>query len=187
MNSHDTENSDMDSEMELEEEDYDQDFLDAAGNVIDRSASTSKTPSVAPTENSEEYISRAGSQVSLQTVFKNLFNVKAKQASMDGNHTGNHLHHSQGVGAADPAAFRRPHSVLSANIGISATGAKATEVDNIVVRTDVVATCSESHPSFPLYLTGHNPTLGYPCVTLWQFGQPKELNNYTGTNTKVTK
>ncbi|KFH65977.1 hypothetical protein MVEG_08079 [Podila verticillata NRRL 6337] len=187
MNSHDTENSDMDSEMELEEEDYDQDFLDAAGNVIDRSASTSKTPSVAPTENSEEYISRAGSQVSLQTVFKNLFNAKAKQATMDGSHTGNHLHHSQGVGAADPAAFRRPHSVLSANNGISSAGAKSTEVDNIVVRTDVVATCSESHPIFPLYLTGHNPTLGYPCVTLWQFGQPKELNNYTGTNTKVTK
>ncbi|KAG0030111.1 regulator of (H+)-ATPase in vacuolar membrane [Podila clonocystis] len=186
MSSHDTENSDMDSEMELEEEDDDQDFLDAAGNVIDRSASTSKTPSVAPTENSEESISRAGSQVSLQTVFKNLFNAKAKQASMDGSHTGNYHHVSQSVGAADPA-FRRSQSVLSASSGASAAGAKSTEVDNIVVRTDVVATCSESHPSFPLYLTGHNPTLGYPCVTLWQFGQPKELNNYTGTNTKVTK
>ncbi|KAG0029994.1 regulator of (H+)-ATPase in vacuolar membrane [Podila clonocystis] len=186
MNSHDTENSDMDSEMELEEEDDDQDFLDAAGNVIDRSASTSKTPSVAPTENSEESISRAGSQVSLQTVFKNLFNAKAKQASMDGSYTGNYHHLSQSVGAADPA-FRRSQSVFSASSGVSAAGAKSTEVDNIVVRTDVVATCSESHPSFPLYLTGHNPTLGYPCVTLWQFGQPKELNNYTGTNTKVTK
>ncbi|KAF9322115.1 regulator of (H+)-ATPase in vacuolar membrane [Podila horticola] len=185
MNSHDTENSDIDSEMELEEEDDDQDFLDAAGNIIDRSASTSKTPSVAPTENSEENVSRAGSQVSLQTVFKNLFNAKTKQASMDGNHIGNQ-HHFQGVGAADPA-FRRPQSVFSASSGTSAAGAKSTEVDNIVVRTDVVATCSESHPSFPLYLTGHNPTLGYPCVTLWQFGQPKELNNYTGTNAKVTK
>lgn len=173
----------MDSEMELEEEDYDQDFLDSAGNVIDRSASTSKTPSVAPTENSEENVGRAGSQVSLQTVFKNLFNAKAKQVSMDGNHH----HHSQGVGAADLAAFRRSQSVLLANNGILSAGAKSTEVDNIVVRTDVVATCSESHPIFPLYLTGHNPTLGYPCVTLWQFGQPKELNNYTGTNTKVTK
>ncbi|KAF9293929.1 regulator of (H+)-ATPase in vacuolar membrane [Mortierella antarctica] len=185
MTSHDTENSDMDSEMELEEEDDDLDFLDAAGNVIDRSTSTSKTPSVAATENSEENISRAGSQVSLQTVFKNLFNAKAKQASMDGSHTGHH-HHSQGVGAPDPA-FRRSQSVFSASSGASAAGAKSTEVDNIVVRTDVVATCSESHPSFPLYLTGHNPTLGYPCVTLWQFGQPKELNNYTGTNAKVTK
>ncbi|KAF9336485.1 regulator of (H+)-ATPase in vacuolar membrane [Podila minutissima] len=185
MNSHDTENSDMDSEMELEEEDDDLDFLDAAGNVIDRSTSTSKTSSVAATENSEENISRAGSQVSLQTVFKNLFNAKAKQASMDGSHTSHH-HHSQGVGAPDPA-FRRSQSVFSAGSGASAAGAKSTEVDNIVVRTDVVATCSESHPSFPLYLTGHNPTLGYPCVTLWQFGQPKELNNYTGTNTKVTK
>lgn len=185
MTSHDTENSDMDSEMELEEEDDDLDFLDAAGNVIDRSTSTSKTPSVAATENSEENISRAGSQVSLQTVFKNLFNAKAKQASMDGSHTGHH-HHSQGVGAPDPA-FRRSQSVFSASSGASAAGAKSTEVDNIVVRTDVVATCSESHPSFPLYLTGHNPTLGYPCVTLWQFGQSKELNNYTGTNAKVTK
>ncbi|KAG0089757.1 regulator of (H+)-ATPase in vacuolar membrane, partial [Podila epicladia] len=185
MNSHDTENSDMDSEMELEEDDDDHDFLDAAGNVIDRSAGTSKTPSVAATENSEENISRAGSQVSLQTVFKNLFNAKAKQASMDGSHTSHH-HHAQGVGTADPA-FRRSQSVFSASSAASAAGAKSTEVDNIVIRADVVATCSESHPSFPLYLTGHNPTLGYPCVTLWQFGQPKELNNYTGTNAKVTK
>ncbi|KAG0341180.1 regulator of (H+)-ATPase in vacuolar membrane [Podila humilis] len=180
MNPHDAEHSDMDSEMDLEEEeDDDHDFLDAEGNVIDRSANTSKTPSVAPTENSEE-ISR-GSQVSLQTVFKNIFTAKAKLSSLDGNH----VHHPHGMGASDPALRRSQSYGLAPSASLA--GSKPTEVDNIVVRTDVVATCSENHPSFPLYLTGHNPTLGYPCVTLWQFGQSKDLNNYTGTNNKITK
>ncbi|KAI8603070.1 RAVE protein 1 C terminal-domain-containing protein [Dissophora ornata] len=66
--------SDMESEMDLDEEDVDLDdgdFLDAQGNIVDRFKT--KPPSVVATESSEENAGRAGSQVSLQNVFKNLF------------------------------------------------------------------------------------------------------------------
>ncbi|KAF9206869.1 regulator of (H+)-ATPase in vacuolar membrane [Haplosporangium sp. Z 27] len=178
MNASDAYQSDMDSEMELEEEDVDideGDFLDAQGNVIDRSVNTSKTPSVIATESSEDNISHSGSHVSLQSVFKNLFTKGGKHG---------HDHHVGLAHAVTDANLRRSQGLPPANMN---PGTKPGEVDNIVVRTDVVATCSESHPIFPLYLTGHNPALEYPCVTLWQFGQPKELNTYSGTTSKVTR
>ncbi|KAF9354925.1 regulator of (H+)-ATPase in vacuolar membrane [Mortierella sp. AD094] len=182
MSSSDAYQSDMDSEMDLDEEDVDideGDFLDAQGNVIDRSVSTSKAPSVVATESSEDNVSRAGSVVNLQSVFKNIFTKGSK-------HPGHP--HDQGLAhAVTDANLRRSQGLPPVNMHPGATGAKPGEVDNIVVRTDVVATCSESHPIFPLYLTGHNPALEYPCVSLWQFGQPKELNTYSGTTSKVTK
>ncbi|KAF9438201.1 regulator of (H+)-ATPase in vacuolar membrane [Entomortierella beljakovae] len=180
MNNTDAYQSDMDSEMDMDDEDADDtDFLDAQGNIIDKSVSTSKTPSVVATESSEENVSRAGNQVSLQSVFKNLFTKGGKTSGHPHDHTHGLAH------AVTDANLRRSQGLPPANMHPS--GAKPGEVDNIVVRTDVVATCSESHPVFPLYLTGHNPALEYPCVTLWQFGQPNELNNYSGTNTRVTK
>ncbi|KAF9963358.1 regulator of (H+)-ATPase in vacuolar membrane [Modicella reniformis] len=172
LNASDTNLSDMDSEMDLDEEDADLDDID----FINRSVSTSKAPSVVTTENSEENISRTGSHVSLQNVFKNLFAKSQK-------HPGHpYDQHSSLAHAVTDANLRRAQGLPT-----TATGVKSNEVGNIVVRADIVATCSESHPSFPLYLTGHNPVLDSPCVTLWQFGQAKELNNYTGTNTKVTR
>ncbi|KAF9420312.1 regulator of (H+)-ATPase in vacuolar membrane [Podila epigama] len=208
MNSNEGDQSDMDSDMDLEQEDDDLDFLDAAGNVIDRSASTSKTPSVIATEASEESLSRAGSQVSLQAVFKNLFTAKAKQGPHDSHHQHQHQHashlhrHSGGAqhnhsqvslsgmtNALSDSNLRRSQSVLNGVMPAPSTAGSngSTEVDNIVVRANVIATCSESHPSFPLYLTGHDPTADHPCVVLWQFGQPRELNTYTGATSKVTK
>ncbi|KAI7828679.1 RAVE protein 1 C terminal-domain-containing protein [Gamsiella multidivaricata] len=183
MNTSDANQSDMESEMDLDEEDVEVDegdFLDAQGNVIDRSVSTSKAPSVVATESSEENISRVGSQVSLQNVFKNLFNKGHRHAgyAYDPHHGG--LAH-----AVTDANLRRSQGLPPLNMSGTTPGAKGNEVDNIVVRADVIATCSDSHPSFPLYLTGHNPVLDYPCVTLWQFGQPKGLNSYTGTTSKV--
>ncbi|KAG0303627.1 regulator of (H+)-ATPase in vacuolar membrane [Dissophora globulifera] len=187
--------SDMDSEMDLDEEDVDDgDFLDAQGNIIDHSASTSRAPSIIATESSEETASRTGSQVNLQNVLKNFFSkgnnsrhsgqpydpLQLQHGGLAHAVTDANLRRSQGL---PPAAGQ--HGAISAVT--SAAGAKSTEVDNIVVRTDILATCSESHPSFPLYLTGHNPALDYPCVSLWQFGQSKELNHYTGTSAKVTR
>ncbi|KAI1317690.1 regulator of (H+)-ATPase in vacuolar membrane [Mortierella claussenii] len=199
MNASDANHSDMDSEMDLDEEDVDMDqleegdFLDAQGNVIDRpSRSNSKAPSVVATESSaEDNGSRTGSQVSLQHVFKNLF-AKGKHPPHSGHH---HPHdplhpHPHGLAhAVTDANLRRAQGLAPLNSAAGGGGGvkSSSEVDNIVVRTDVVATCTESHPSFPLYLTGHNPALEYPCVTLWQFGQPKELNNYSGTTAKVTR
>jgi hypothetical protein len=177
----------MDSEIELDDEDMDDtDFLDAQGNVIDRSVNTSKTPSVVATESSEENISRVGSQVSLQNVFKNLF--AANKGNRNVTDPLSHAHqHNLGQAVTD-ANLRRSQGLSPANMtALSAAAGRSTEPDNLVARTDVIATCSESHPSFPLYLTGHNPALGYPCVNLWQFGQTRELNNYTGTSAKVTK
>ncbi|KAF9585501.1 regulator of (H+)-ATPase in vacuolar membrane [Lunasporangiospora selenospora] len=183
----DAEHSDMDSDMDLDDEE-DGDFLDAAGNIIEPSSSTSKAPSFVATESSaEEHPARAGSHVSLQSVFKNLFSHKGANKSntqlQDPAHS-QHFGHGQQL---DPNLKR---SQVLGGHGHSVNGQntpKSNEVDNIVVRTDVIATCSECHPIFPLYLTGHNPSLSYPCVTLWQFGQPKELNNYTGTSAKITK
>ncbi|KAF9350624.1 regulator of (H+)-ATPase in vacuolar membrane, partial [Mortierella sp. NVP85] len=175
----DTFQGDVDSEMDLDEEDRDPDegsIFDAQGNVIIRSVNTSKTPSVVATESSEENVSRTDSHVSLQSVFRNLFSKNQKNSGYPYDHHSNLAH------AVADANLRRAQGLQPAVPGV-----KSNEVDNIVVRADILATCSESHPSFPLYLTGHNPSLGYPCVTLWQFGQSKELNNYTGTNSKVTR
>ncbi|KAF9114391.1 regulator of (H+)-ATPase in vacuolar membrane [Mortierella sp. AM989] len=182
MNSSDAYQSDMDSEMDLDEEYTEEgDFLDAQGNVIDRSVNTSKAPSVVATESSEENVSRTGSHVSLHNVFKNLF-------TKGGKNPGNpHEHHAGLAHAVTDANLRRSQGLPPSSIHPGITGSKPGEADNIVVRTDVVATCSESHPIFPLYLTGHNPALEYPCVSLWQFGQPKELNIYSGTSAKVTR
>ncbi|KAG0001476.1 regulator of (H+)-ATPase in vacuolar membrane [Entomortierella chlamydospora] len=184
MGNSDAYQSDMDSEMDLDEEDVDideGDFLDAQGNVIDRSVSTSKAPSVVATESSEDNVSHSGSVVNLQSVFKNLF-------TKGGKHPGHpHDHYTGLAHAVTDANLRRSQGLPPLNMQAGTSGAKPGEVDNIVVRTDVVATCSESHPIFPLYLTGHNPVLEYPCVTLWQYGQPKELNTYSGTSSKVIK
>jgi len=177
----------MDSEIELDDEDVDEgDFLDAQGNIIDRSVNTSKAPSVVATEGSEENISRVGSHVSLQSVFKNLFAAKgSRNVTPDPTHP--HLHQSLGQSVTD-ANLRRSQGLGHTHMAaISNPGKAAIEPDNLVLRPDILATCSESHPSFPLYITGHNPALGYPCVNLWQYGQPRELNNYTGTSAKVTK
>ncbi|KAF9931631.1 regulator of (H+)-ATPase in vacuolar membrane [Linnemannia zychae] len=177
----DAEHSDMDSEMDFDDEEIDEgDFLDAEGNVIDRAGETSTAPSVAGSNDGN--LNRTGSHTSLHTVFKNLFGGKSSKQHENGHHsqhglaqavTDSNLRRSQGLAPGDPVA------------GVS--GVKFGEVDDIVVRANILATCSESHPSFPLYLTGHNPALDYPCVTLWQFGQPRELNNYSGTNAKITK
>ncbi|KAF9106062.1 hypothetical protein BGX29_010629 [Mortierella sp. GBA35] len=182
LNMPDAEHSDMDSEMDFEDEEVDEgDFLDAQGNVIDRTGGTSNAPSMA--ESTDSNISRAGSQASLQTVFKNLFSGKAK------HHEGAHHHHHHGLAhTVTDSNLRRSQGLAPGDTVTGVAGTKtSSEVDNIVVRSDVVATCSESHPSFPLYLTGHNPALDYPCVTLWQFGQPRELNNYAGTSAKLTR
>ncbi|KAG0315086.1 regulator of (H+)-ATPase in vacuolar membrane [Linnemannia gamsii] len=182
LNSTDVDHSDMESEMDFDDEEVDEgDFLDAQGNVIDRTGDTSTAPSVV--ESTESNVSRAGSQASLQNVFKNLFSGKgAKQ------HDGAHPHHHHGLAhAVTDSNLRRSQGLAPGDPVVGVAGVKQGEVDNIVVRTDVIATCSESHPSFPLYLTGHNPAFGYPCVTLWQFGQPRELNNYGGTSAKVTR
>ncbi|KAG0330063.1 regulator of (H+)-ATPase in vacuolar membrane [Dissophora globulifera] len=187
--------SDMDSEMDLDEEDVDDgDFLDAQGNIIDHSASTSRAPSIIATESSEETASRTGSEVNLQNVLKNFFSKGNNSRHSGQPYDPLQLQHGGLAHAVTDANLRRSqglppaaghHGAISAVT--SAAGAKSTEVDNIVVRTDILATCSESHPSFPLYLTGHNPALDYPCVSLWQFGQSKELNHYTGTSAKVTR
>ncbi|KAG0049588.1 regulator of (H+)-ATPase in vacuolar membrane [Gryganskiella cystojenkinii] len=181
----DAEHSDMDSEIELDDEDIDDgDFLDAQGNIIDRSVTNSKASSVVATESSEENISRVASQVSLQSVFKNLFTAKGNRMSTpEPSHTSQH-----GLGqAVTDANLRRTQGLGSANMAAMSGATRSNEPDSLVVRPDILATCSESHPSFPLYLTGHNPALGYPCVNLWQFGQARELNNYTGTTSKITK
>ncbi|KAF9956234.1 regulator of (H+)-ATPase in vacuolar membrane [Mortierella alpina] len=184
--------SDMESEMDIEEEDLDLDsgdFLDAQGNVIDHSVSTSKAPSVIATESSaEDNLSRVASQVSLQSMIKNMFQKGAKHP---GGHHHHHdpmhsQHHHGLVQAVTDSNLRRSQGLAPGQI-IPAAGAKLGESNDIVKRMDVIATCSESHPSFPLYLTGHNPDLNYPCVTLWQFGQSDALNNYSGTSSKVTR
>jgi len=178
----DADHSDMDSEMDFDDEEVDEgDFLDAEGNVIDRTGETSTAPSVI--ESIDSNLSRAGSQASLHTVFKNLFSGKAAK-HLDGAH--HHAQHGLAHAVTD-SNLRRSQGLAPGDPVVGVTGTKLGEVDNIVVRTDIIATCSESHPSFPLYLTGHNPALDYPCVTLWQFGQPRELNNYSGTSTKVTR
>ncbi|KAF9934084.1 regulator of (H+)-ATPase in vacuolar membrane [Mortierella alpina] len=184
--------SDMESEMDIEEEDLDLDsgdFLDAQGNVIDHSVSTSKAPSVIATESStEDNLSRVASQVSLQNMIKNMFQKGAKHPG--GHHHPHdpvHSHHHHGlVQAVTDSNLRRSQGLGPGHL-TPASGAKSNESNNTLLRTDVIATCSESHPSFPLYLTGHNPDLNYPCVTLWQFGQSDALNNYSGTSSKVTR
>ncbi|KAF9136164.1 regulator of (H+)-ATPase in vacuolar membrane [Mortierella sp. 14UC] len=177
----DADHSDMDSEMDFDEEEMDEgDFLDAQGNVIDRTGGASTAPSIV--ESIDSNVSRAGSQASLQNVIKNLFGGKA------GKHDGSHSHPHHGLAhTVTDSNLRRSQGLAPGDPVAGVAGVKSGEVDNIVVRADIIATCSESHPSFPLYLTGHNPVLDYPCVTLWQFGQPRELNNYGGTSAKVTR
>ncbi|KAG0202623.1 regulator of (H+)-ATPase in vacuolar membrane [Mortierella sp. GBA30] len=193
LNIPDADHSDMESEMDLEEEDgdlEDGDFLDAHGNVIERSVNTSKAPSVVATESSEENLSRVGSQVSLQNMLKNIFTHKGgKHAGAHHHDSLHHQHHQHHHGLAQvvmDSNLRRSQGLGPGDM-ISATAPKPSEPSNLVVRTDIIATCSESHPSFPLYLTGHNPDLGYHCVTLWQFGQSNELNYYSGASSKVTR
>ncbi|KAF9916958.1 regulator of (H+)-ATPase in vacuolar membrane [Lobosporangium transversale] len=186
ISSSDSYHSDIDSVMDLDDEEEidldERDFLDAHGNVIERPTNSSKAPSLVPTESSEENVSRTESHTGIHNMFKSLFSRGGKHHG----HSHDPLHpHSHGLAqAVTDANLRRSQGSVPVGSG---TGAKPNEVDNVMVRTDVVATCAESHPSFPLYLTGHNPALGYPCVALWQFGQPKELNNYTGTNSRVIR
>ncbi|KAF9908205.1 regulator of (H+)-ATPase in vacuolar membrane [Linnemannia zychae] len=181
LNTTDADHSDMDSDMDFDEEEIDEgDFLDAQGNVIDRTGGASTAPSMV--ESVDSNLSRAGSQASLQNVLKNLFGGKG--GKHDGSHS--HPHHGLAQTVAD-SNLRRSQGLAPGDPVAGVAGVKPGEVDNIVVRTDIIATCSESHPSFPLYLTGHNPAFDYPCVTLWQFGQPRELNNYGGTSAKVTR
>ncbi|KAF9560394.1 regulator of (H+)-ATPase in vacuolar membrane [Mortierella alpina] len=193
MGTSEADQSDMESEMDIEEEDLDLDsgdFLDAQGNVIDHSVSTSKVPSINATESStEDNLSRVASQVSLQNMIKNMFQKGAKHPGGHHHHHHDHAnsqHHHGLVQAVTDANLRRSQG-LSSGHSTPASGIKSSDANNTLLRTDVIATCSESHPSFPLYLTGHNPDLNYPCVTLWQFGQTDALNNYSGTSLKVTR
>ncbi|KAG0265351.1 regulator of (H+)-ATPase in vacuolar membrane [Mortierella polycephala] len=186
LNAPEGDQSDMGSDVDADDDDVDEiDFLDAQGNIIDRSGSTSKTPSVVATECSEENISRSGSHVNLQNVFKNIFSgLKGHRNAANANDS-LHSHHYGLAHSVTDANMRRSQGLGSGSVSSAAASVKSNEVDDIVVRTNLIATCSESHPSFPLYLTGHNPSPEYPCVALWQFGQPNELNYYFGTNSKV--
>ncbi|CAO3569226.1 unnamed protein product [Mortierella alpina] len=192
MGASEADQSDMESEMDIEEEDLDLDsgdFLDAQGNVIDHSVSTSKAPSVNATESStEDNLSRVASQASLQNIIKNIFQKGAKHpGGHHHHHDAGHSHHPHGlVQAVTDSNLRRSQGLGPGHL-TPTSGAKSNESNNTLLRADVIATCSESHTSFPLYLTGHNPDLNYPCVTLWQFGQPNALNNYSGTSSKVTR
>ncbi|KAF9966919.1 regulator of (H+)-ATPase in vacuolar membrane [Mortierella alpina] len=193
MGASEADQSDMESDMDIEEEDLDLDagdFLDAQGNVIDHSVSTSKAPSVIATESSaEDSLSRVASQASLQNMIKNIFQKGAKHPGGHHHHHHDpvHSHHHHGLVQAVTDSNLRRSQGLAPGPFTPASGAKSNEPSNTLLRADVIATCSESHPSFPLYLTGHNPDLNYPCVTLWQFGQPNALNNYSGTSSKVTR
>ncbi|KAF9182064.1 regulator of (H+)-ATPase in vacuolar membrane [Haplosporangium sp. Z 11] len=186
LNAPEGDQSDMGSDVDADDDDVDEgDFLDAQGNIIDRSGSTSNTPSVVATECSEENISRSGSHVNLQNVFKNIFSGLKGHRNATLAHDPLHSHHYGLAHSVTDANMRRSQGLGPGSVSSAAASVKSNEVDDIVVRTDLIATCSESHPSFPLYLTGHNPGPEYPCVALWQFGQPNELNYYFGTNSKV--
>ncbi|KAG0254499.1 regulator of (H+)-ATPase in vacuolar membrane, partial [Actinomortierella ambigua] len=178
--------SDMESDMDLDEEEE----LGLEEELANLAASTAELSSTRPSsiattngggggtgaghgEGSHDANEGSKTHSNIQNVFKNLFGT-AKQPPSTLASGGQAAGSQRGLLLGDKSArgTERRRSIV---------------VDNVLIRADILATCSESHPSFPLYLTGHNPALDYPTATLWQFGQPRELNTYNGATGKVTK
>ncbi|KAI8369421.1 WD40-repeat-containing domain protein [Radiomyces spectabilis] len=75
-------------------------------------------------------------------------------------------------------------------IGTSPGGSSMDSGDRermILLRRPIVATCAETHPQFPFYITGGDPSTGGASAMLWQFGQEREIATYYGCQDKTTK
>ncbi|KAF9969031.1 DmX-like protein 1 [Actinomortierella ambigua] len=173
--------SEMESDMDMDEEEE----LGLEEELANFAASTAGLSSTRPSsvttftghgEGAHDAAEGSKAHGGIQNVFKNLFGTVKHPPSPSSSG-------GQGPGAGG-AKFGRGALTAGASVG---ERRKSIVVDNVLIRADILATCSESHPSFPLYLTGHNPALDYPSATLWQFGQPRELNTYNGATGKVTK
>ncbi|KAG0233631.1 regulator of (H+)-ATPase in vacuolar membrane [Actinomortierella wolfii] len=193
--------SDMESDMDMDEEDelgFEEELANMAASTAELSSTqpsivtTSTSEGVGPLEGSNGLGGGSKSHNNLQSVLKNIFGTVKHQSSSDVPGSG-----SSGIPRRLSLASLNQQSGgdggtksgRGRNLSATATAErrKSIVVDNVLIRADIVATCSESHPNFPLYLTGHNPALDYPSATLWQFGQPRELNTYNGATGKVTK
>ncbi|GAA5804339.1 hypothetical protein HPULCUR_009827 [Helicostylum pulchrum] len=71
--------------------------------------------------------------------------------------------------------------------------ASPSNVDNaerekmILLRRNISATCAETHPQYPFYITGCEVNNGGPSAILWQFGQEREIASYYGCQGKTTR
>ncbi|KAI8640796.1 RAVE protein 1 C terminal-domain-containing protein [Parasitella parasitica] len=57
----------------------------------------------------------------------------------------------------------------------------------ISLRRNVSASCAETHPQYPFYITGCEVNHGGPSAILWQFGQEREIASYYGCQGKATR
>ncbi|KAI9477754.1 MAG: hypothetical protein EXX96DRAFT_225224 [Benjaminiella poitrasii] len=57
----------------------------------------------------------------------------------------------------------------------------------IMLKRNIAASCAETHPKYPFYITGLEVNNGGPSAILWQFGQEKEIAGYYGCQGKVTR
>ncbi|KAG1472233.1 hypothetical protein G6F56_001663 [Rhizopus delemar] len=58
----------------------------------------------------------------------------------------------------------------------------------ITFKRNTMATCAESHPQYPFYITGCEiNNSNSPTAILWQFGQEKEIASYYGCQGKATR
>ncbi|ORZ24097.1 RAVE protein 1 C terminal-domain-containing protein [Absidia repens] len=91
------------------------------------------------------------------------------------------LRRSLGVGKEGSEASRSP-------TGISSVGSVAEHSECVVtLKRNIAATCAETHPEYPFYITGCEVSNDGPSAILWQFGQEREITNYYGCHGKVTR
>ncbi|KAG2213642.1 hypothetical protein INT46_000817 [Mucor plumbeus] len=57
----------------------------------------------------------------------------------------------------------------------------------ISLRRNISASCAETHPQYPFYITGCEVNNGEPSAILWQFGQEREIASYYGCQGKATR
>ncbi|KAI8330851.1 WD40-repeat-containing domain protein [Chlamydoabsidia padenii] len=91
------------------------------------------------------------------------------------------LRRSLGVGKDGSDASRSP-------TGVSSVGSAAEQSERMVtLKRTITATCAETHPEYPFYITGCEVVNDGPSAVLWQFGQEREITNYYGCHGKVTR
>ncbi|ORX48543.1 hypothetical protein DM01DRAFT_1117238 [Hesseltinella vesiculosa] len=72
--------------------------------------------------------------------------------------------------------------------GTSSVGSTVEQNERMItLRRHVTATCAETHPQYPFYITGCDVVSDGPSAILWQFGQDREIANYYGCHGKVTR
>ncbi|CAM0142758.1 unnamed protein product [Umbelopsis sp. WA50703] len=83
---------------------------------------------------------------------------------------------------ADPVGYRFP----SPFAGEMNQELEAFE-QSVTLRRKAFATSAESHPQFPFYLVGCDPTDGKASAIIWQYGHDRPVGSYYGCTAKTSR